>query len=32
MYMKTIQIEINDKEYNVLVAQTEENINVWREN
>lgn len=30
--MKTINLEINDKEYNILVAETEENINVWREN
>lgn len=30
--MKQLKLEINDKEYNVLVAETEENINVWREN
>lgn len=29
--MKTIQIEINDKEYNVLVAQMENNIDIWLE-
>ena len=30
--MKQLKLEINDKEHNVLVAETEENINVWREN
>ena len=29
--MKIINIEINDKEYNVLVAQTEDNIDIWLE-
>lgn len=29
--MKTINLEINDKEYNVLVAQTENNTDVWLE-
>ena len=29
--MKTINLEINDKEYNVLVAQTEDNIDIWLE-
>lgn len=29
--MKTINIEINDKEYNVLVAQTEDNADIWLE-
>ena len=29
--MKTINLEINDKEYNVLVAQTENNTDIWLE-
>ena len=29
--METIKIKINNKEYNVLVAQTENNTDIWLE-